>query len=208
MKREDCAARLKRVHVCQPIIAVFKADGIAGLARLNAIGPFGVEFKDRVLILGILESQIWDNDQNRKVEFYIASNDYADEFAMAIADSIDRLELGHDHDLRALQSGRQKMRDDAAVQITETFLAPAIAELDQFGVSVAVSVEVINPGQLTVMTAAVRDDGNTIGQIQLDGFTGRLIMPDGEFTDECSYATPEMVTAALMGIVEAATSAV
>lgn len=202
MDKDEVAARLSRVHCCLPIIAVFnERDGIRGLTQL--CGSRLVDFSEPMIVAAVLSDMNWDGDRNRSVRFCLNGN-YAQEVADMIAPFIERLELGHEHPLRALQTGRVKMREQAVAEITRTFVAPAITEVESFGLTVSISVEVLQPGKITVMKVAVMDGEQELGHFVLDGFSGLLLTSEGDLSEQ--YASPELVREALMGIVEGVTA--
>ena len=195
MKNDTLKAMAYRHHPLQALLVTFapEIDGIRMLSVMKSYADKGyVRFESEILVLAILGTRDW-NRTGRKLTMHFVGGQLwnEDAFLQLAENGIERIEVASDSPLNALQSGRQKKREEALTQITKAILTPEVRnEISEWGLKVR--FHPLEVHGLHSMCIAVDGDKSTVFSFFLEGWSGNLLTPRGEILCNCSsYETAQ-----------------
>lgn len=177
MKNATMKAMADRHQRFQPLLITF-AEGTDGFRALSVIKSFCekgcVRFESELLALAILASHDWAHT-NRKLKMYFTLGHLWRESAfLQIAEQgIESIQIGSDSPLNALQSSRQKKREEAMSAIVEAVLTPEVRD-EIKGWGLTVHHELIESEGLHAMKIVVRNEAEVAFSLLLDGWSGSI----------------------------------
>ncbi len=195
MQRATLETMSRRCCTLQPLIVTFAigADGFRMLSTLiNLSTQDLVRFESGILALAIVSSQDWDRT-NRKLTMYFAPPLWAHEDFLKLADrGIERIEVGGDSPIKALQSKKRKRREEAVEEIKQNVLDETLRwEFGQWGI--AIETVVVDEDELWSLEI-VCSAGSSSFTITLDAWSGNIMNSEGQIAGFCpGYETAQRV---------------
>lgn len=195
MNLETLKAMAYRHHALQPLLITFVPgiDGFRMLALIKGYADRGyVKFESHLLTLAILSSQNWDRTSRKLIMHFVAGQLWTEtEFLLFAQLGIERIEVTSSSPLNALQSSRQKKREEAVTQIATAILTAEVrSEISEWGLKA--SFHPLEVHGLHSMCIAVDDDKSTVFSLFLEGWSGNLLTSKGEILCNCSsYETAQ-----------------
>lgn len=184
-----------RHHPLQALTITF-AQGIDGFRMLSVLNNYSekgyVRFEDKLLALAILHTQDWDRNGRKLTMHFVAGGLWSEDGFMRLAEKgIERIEVAGSSPLNALQSGRQKKREEAFAQITSGVLTPLfLSEIEGWGLTTS-SQQLTDHG-LHSMCIDVSNGAEPAFSVVLDGWSGNIFTKSGRMLSHCSsYETAQ-----------------
>ena len=189
-----------------PLVLVFKANAnvraaMVALIQLHKAGIVNIG-QDMVVVLAMAESNMYGRTENRNVHVHLRSfmPSWANEFAQSLAEHLEGISYDNTHGLMLLQSGRQKRREEAMVEIESTWISKELRNsVADWGLKLVVDYE-LDTGNFHMCKINLLDGEDVVGSITLDGWSG--IMRHGDTWIVNRQATPEKVSTTLLRDIE------
>ena len=183
---------IKLVHMlCTPqvIYITFSpdAEGIKGLRCLNALivsNNFVLITQSLVQMLAVIETGEWQNVSRTVAVYGMAYAD--DDPLVAIARGVEKVEVS-DHGAKGLFTSRESSFVEAAASITNAVMDKNLYDtVEGWGLRLYSDPRMAmdRNGGLPGISFIVRDgDSDVILTVSLDGWSGRMAVNDGEWSD-------------------------
>jgi hypothetical protein len=189
MKIETLKAMAHRHHPLQALLVTFPSgiDGFRMLSVLKGYSDKGyVKFESELLALAVLTSQDWDHTGRKLTMYFTAGKLWFEEaFLKGAEQGIERIEVASDSPLKALQSGRQKKREEALANIAAAVLTQEVRkEISEWGFTVG--FHPLEVHGLHSMCITVDDEKSPAFSIFLEGWSGNLLTSLGLIICNCS----------------------
>ncbi len=192
MKIETLNAMAYRHHPLQALVVTF-APGPDGLRMLSVLQGYTdkgyVRFESKLLVLAILYSRDWDRTGRKLTMYFVAGKLWKeDEFLRLAENGIESIEVVSSSPLNALQSSRQRKRDEATTEITDAVLSTEVRnEFSEWGLKVR--HHQLQVHGLHSICIAVDNDKTTVFSLFFEGWSGNLLTSHGEIL--CNYSSSE-----------------
>ena len=189
MKIETFKAMAYRHHPLQALLITFapELDGFRMLSVLKSYADQGyVRFESDILVLAVLSSRDWDRT-GRKLEMHFVAGQLWNEdgFLQLAENGIERIEVASESPLNALQSSRQKKREEALDMISTAVLTQELQdEFSGWGMSLSFGAHESNGLHSMCITADY--ENTTAFSIFLDGWSGNLLTSSNVIICNCS----------------------
>ena len=192
MKLETLKA-MSDLHRPIQSLSVTFADGIDGIRMLSVLNAYSekgyVEFESKVLVLAILATQDWDRTGRKLVMYFTHGLLWDEDGFLSLAErGIESIRVASDSPLNALQSGREKKREEAYATIAGAVLTPVIrSEIAEWGLTVEHALSRVN--DLSTICISVKNGDRIVFRILLDGWSGSIFT--GNLVTICFCSTLE-----------------
>ena len=157
---------LKFAKNAEPRLSMVQLQNASG-------GGLSINRLDELMVLAIRDSGDWGGDHNRSIRVHLsgaASINPLERFAHML----ESITLDADHDLKALQTGRQKTREEAYKSIIRHWLTHSLrSTVRSWGLTIE-HMLVEQSGGFHMVEIALRHDDAVVATYRLDGWSGMM----------------------------------
>ncbi len=195
MNIETLKAMALRHHALQPLEITFVpgVDGFRMLALLSRYAEEGyVKFESHQLALAILSTSDWGRTGRRLIMHFVAGQLWSEsEFMLFAQLGIERIKVACDSPLSTLQSGRQRVREEALAKIATSVLTAEVrSEISEWGLKV--NFHQREAYGLYSIYVTVENNRVIAFSLILDAWSGNLLTLEGKILCSCSsYQTAQ-----------------
>lgn len=190
MKLETMKQMGETYRSVQPLCVTFAPD-VDGINVLSALAHYAekgyVRFDSGLLLLhAILATQNWGLTQRKLIMYFTFSLLWEEEGFLQFAErGIESIKVACDSPLNALQSGKQKRREEARGHIAKSVLTPdLLQDFADWGLTVEHSLVEVHG--LFTMWVVVKSGGQNVFSVGFDGWSGNIISSEGVVLAFCS----------------------
>ncbi len=183
---------------CSPLqaLALTFAEGLDGIRMLSVLNGYAekgwVRFESKILVLAILGSQDWGRTGRKLTMWFVQGLLWDEDDFLSLAErGIDAIRIASDSPLNAMQSGKQKKREEALANITEGVLTNEFRrEFSEWGLTFKhYALELHGLHSVGIL---VKNGEETAFSVHLDGWSGNIISDTGAIITFCaSYETAQ-----------------
>ncbi|MDD4332530.1 MAG: hypothetical protein PHT51_00230 [Patescibacteria group bacterium] len=177
MDRQTLEEMAKRHYFLQPLRITFVGgeDGLETLNLLNLMQNNGlVRFDNSALVAAILLSRRWEGNGKLGMTFPTGAAWSNGNFLFSAERGIKDIEIiSASSPLNALQTRRQKMREEAFKEISAGILPKSLrTEIESYGLTVEIILETSKSGRFHAIVLTVRNGKDIAFSFNFDGWSG------------------------------------